>query len=281
MDIQQQRQLKILVIGDACDDVYHYGKCEKLSPEAPVPIYKHSRTEKVGGMAKNVANNLEGLGCNVSLITNKSKITKERFIDEISFQHIIRVDKGENKKLSKLSNQKIEKINFKDYDGVVISDYDKGFIEFLTAQKISTKCHENNVDLFVDSKKSDLSCFSHAIVKINQVEYQSLSNHPSDSVLVVTRGPEGAMWNGQLFAPASVEIDRLKTGDNHTILRHANVCGAGDTFLAGLVVHYLSHRSFSDAINFANKCGAIAINNFGTHAITLEEIKKYYDNIRL
>ena len=48
---------KVLVIGDGCKDVFQYGKCERLSPEAPVPVFKPTKTTSNGGMAVNVYNN--------------------------------------------------------------------------------------------------------------------------------------------------------------------------------------------------------------------------------
>lgn len=33
-----REKIKVLVIGDGCLDIFRYGKCERLSPEAPVPI---------------------------------------------------------------------------------------------------------------------------------------------------------------------------------------------------------------------------------------------------
>ena len=47
MDIQQQKQLKILVIGDSCKDIYHYGICERISSEAPIPIMKEQNIFKM------------------------------------------------------------------------------------------------------------------------------------------------------------------------------------------------------------------------------------------
>ena len=41
----QQKQLKVLLIGDSCTDEYVYGSCERLNPEAPVPILKFNRKE--------------------------------------------------------------------------------------------------------------------------------------------------------------------------------------------------------------------------------------------
>ena len=36
---QQQRQFKILLVGDNCKDIYQYGTIDRLSPEAPVPVF--------------------------------------------------------------------------------------------------------------------------------------------------------------------------------------------------------------------------------------------------
>ena len=62
MDIQQQTQFKILLIGDDCVDVYQYGTVDRISTEALVPVFKFSREENRAGMAGNVKNNLITLG---------------------------------------------------------------------------------------------------------------------------------------------------------------------------------------------------------------------------
>ena len=90
--MQQQKQFKILLIGDSCTDEYVYGTCERLNPEAPVPILKFNRKETTKGMAWNVRENLMSFGLSVYIITNKEPITKTRYIDEKSNQQILRVD---------------------------------------------------------------------------------------------------------------------------------------------------------------------------------------------
>ena len=51
--------MNVLVIGDSCRDIFVYGDIERISPEAPVPVFVPSHTESNDGMAKNVANNVE------------------------------------------------------------------------------------------------------------------------------------------------------------------------------------------------------------------------------
>ena len=120
----QQRQLKITLIGDTCIDEYHYGYVERISPEAPVPIFVEDKVETKSGMASNVAKNLEALGVNVTTYFGVPS-TKIRIIDSKSNQHILRIDKDvKSKQLS--TDTKFDT----NTDAFVISDYDKGFVSY-------------------------------------------------------------------------------------------------------------------------------------------------------
>ena len=81
MAIPQQESWKILLIGDSCKDIYHYGVCERMSPEAPVPVLKQIRVEKKEGMSSNVKLNLESFGMDVLHFHNLEIIKKHRFVD--------------------------------------------------------------------------------------------------------------------------------------------------------------------------------------------------------
>ena len=59
MDSRPQKKFKVLVVGDTCLDIYRYGTVDRLSPEAPVPIFQVSHEEQLHGMAANVRANLE------------------------------------------------------------------------------------------------------------------------------------------------------------------------------------------------------------------------------
>ena len=77
MDIPQQKYYKVVLIGDSCDDVYHYGVCERISPEAPVPILKEATRNTLKGMSGNVRLNLEAFKMLVLHHTNADKIRKQ------------------------------------------------------------------------------------------------------------------------------------------------------------------------------------------------------------
>jgi bifunctional ADP-heptose synthase (sugar kinase/adenylyltransferase) len=60
--------MKILVIGDSCTDVFIYGRCERLNPEAPIPVFEPTKTITNQGMAGNVVANLKQTRCRKSRV---------------------------------------------------------------------------------------------------------------------------------------------------------------------------------------------------------------------
>ena len=119
MTSQQQTQFKILLIGDACTDMYIYGKVDRISPEAPVPIFVPQSQVVKEGMGGNVAKNLEALGCTVNFLHGKVS-NKQRLIDERSKQQLLRIDSDEISEPITIDSE------LPAYDAVVISDYNKG-----------------------------------------------------------------------------------------------------------------------------------------------------------
>ena len=114
--------MKVLLIGDSCEDRYFYGDVKRLNPEAPVPILEYRRGVTTQGMVWNVRENLMSFGVEVYISTNIEKIIKTRYIDEKSNQQIMRYDE----------EPKIEPLSFEfpdewksTYDALVISDYNK------------------------------------------------------------------------------------------------------------------------------------------------------------
>jgi bifunctional ADP-heptose synthase (sugar kinase/adenylyltransferase) len=244
----QQKQLKVLLIGDSCTDEYVYGSCERLNPEAPVPILKFNRKETKKGMAWNVRENIESFGIEVYMITNQETITKTRYIDEKYNQQILRVDNEPDLKPMEYD------LPDEHFDALVISDYDKGF---LSNEKVFELVEWFDGPVFIDSKKTKLpkeSCF----VKINDLEFSKLDN-PADN-LIITRGSKGAEYQGKLYPGEKVDI--------------FDAVGAGDTFLSAMVYFYLKYGKIEEAIPYANKAAAIAVSNFGTYILTKEDVNE-------
>ena len=90
--------MKIIVIGESCKDVFVYGDCNRLSPEAPVPVMIPKQIKDNFGMSGNVVKNLEVLDSNLEIIHwhQEELITKTRYVDKKSNHMFLRVDEGEN-----------------------------------------------------------------------------------------------------------------------------------------------------------------------------------------
>ena len=266
MVTRQQKQFKILLIGDRCTDKYHFGECSRLSPEAPVPVFKLIRTETRSGMVLNVKKNMDAFDIDVRVITNggnDNNITKERFIDEASGQQLLRLDTGEHELLKSLD---MKNIDVEGYDCVALSDYDKGFLNYANCLKISSLCKKYNKPFFVDSKKKDLSCFEGAIIKINEKEMKEAKKYPAEHDLIITLGEKGARYNGLIVPTTQTKV--------------FDVCGAGDTFFAALIIEYLNTKNILSSIIFANRCAAITVKKIGTAPVTREEVKEIRNGIR-
>lgn len=230
--------------------MYQYGTIDRISPEAPVPVFKMAHKEERGGMARNVKANLENLGCNVTYLHGNTS-TKTRLIDVKSKQHIVRIDQDVKSNPLEFATA-IPLV----YDAIVISDYCKGTISY---EMVYELIHTFKGLVFIDTKKHDLGQFQGAWVKVNQQEYAQLKSEPSG--LIVTKGAEGAsvVYHDINCPTPLVEV--------------VDVTGAGDTFLAALTYKYLLTNDIKTAVEFANKAASITVQHLGCYAPRLKEIE--------
>lgn len=252
LDTLRHRSLKLLILGDSCYDVYHYGTVKRISPEAPIPIFDLKRSETKQGMAANVYQNFKSLGADVDFQTRYCE-KKHRYIDIKSNQQLLRVDESIEPQGQTRINYDGLKIN--DYDAVVISDYGKGFVKYFDYELIREIFKG---PIFLDTKDRSLNLYKGAIVKINQFEYEISDRGTALQDLIVTYGGEQVTWRDQVFYPPTV--------DAH------DVCGAGDTFLAALAFCYVATESMPIAIEFAMLAATVTVKHIGVYAPTISEI---------
>ena len=233
---QQQKQFKILLVGEICQDVYVYGDVSRISPEAPVPILKKVSKDCKAGMSGNVYQNI------MKMI---------RFIDEKSNYQIMRYD----------IEKDIEALDFKcidynkRYDAVVISDYDKGYVN---CNFINEFCeYFKDTQIFVDTKKSNLSSFKNSIIKLNELESRASINLDKTSDIITTLGSRGCQFNNIVYSTQPVEV--------------YDVCGAGDVFLAALVTRWLETKKIDLALKTANNCAALSVTKLGCYTVSRKE----------
>ena len=243
--------MKILIIGESCKDIFCYGECVRLSPVAPTPVFSLLTQKENGGMAKNVQYNIEALGYNCDLITNDNweQITKTRYVHQNTNHFFLRVDEHDDK----FYRCNIDEIELLKYDIVVISDYNKGFLSKEDIRNISVK----HACVFMDTKK-ELGpwCRNIKYIKINNHEFEKTKNTISKEIekkLIVTLGEKGCKFDGITYSVDKVEIKDL--------------AGAGDTFLAGLVVEYSRTQSIEKSVVFANECATQVVQKKGVSTI--------------
>jgi D-beta-D-heptose 7-phosphate kinase/D-beta-D-heptose 1-phosphate adenosyltransferase len=241
---------KILVIGDLCTDKFVYGKVDRLSPEAPVPVFIPIETKFNYGMAGNVVNNVKALTYeyDVDLITHYETITKTRYIDYNTNHMFMRVDEGEeNIETLELTNDTINRI--KDADAVIVSDYNKGFLSLETINEIGKLANLS----FLDTKKkidSD-TIENYTFIKLNEDEFKkNMTDDPEKlKKIIATLGRRGAQYMAKTYSVIAKDT--------------IDVSGAGDTFLAALTVNYLQTKDIDVAITFANEMCSIVVSKKG------------------
>ena len=243
--------MKVLLLGDSCEDEYIYGRCNRLSPEAPVPILDYAKLQTKSGMAGNVCLNLQSFGLDITFLTNPEKIVKTRFIDEKSNQQILRVDNEERVK------PLLVPVATSSFDAVVISDYNKGY---LPTEKIFEIVESATCPVFIDSKKTVLPNKENCFVKINDVEYEKLQHDCYIDNLIVTKGSEGCIYKQTLYPAEKVNV--------------YDVVGAGDTFLSALVYGYITTNNIDESLMLGNRAAAIAVQQPGTYILTEEDVQK-------
>tara|TARA_R110000851_G_scaffold124391_1_gene254604 strand:- start:620 stop:1420 length:801 start_codon:yes stop_codon:yes gene_type:complete len=245
---------RVLVIGDNCTDVFVYGKVNRLCPDVPAPVFTPTRTITDSGMAGNVVRNFKSLGLTADCMFNETEMTKIRYVDEQTNHTFLRVDEGDTAEPFGSSPEVIN-FNFEpgEWDAIVISDYCKGFV----TEELIQFCCENNPNVFIDTKKvlGDF-CKKAKIIKINEPEYNDLKGKIKEEdweeKLIVTLGKNGCRWKGAVYLADQVEVFDL--------------CGAGDSFLAALVFHYLETGCIMESIFFANDMASQVVQKRGVVA---------------
>jgi D-beta-D-heptose 7-phosphate kinase/D-beta-D-heptose 1-phosphate adenosyltransferase len=181
--IKRLNQAKVLVVGDLILDEYIWGKVDRISPEAPVPVVWANRLTHVPGGAANVANNIRSYGAKASLagvigsdknaslllaalkgcgidtkavseIKERCTTVKTRII--AGHQQIVRVDWEHTEPLSRESTRKLFNLireHIKDFDAIIIEDYGKGVINAQLLEGLILLAQSHKKIILVDPKE--------------------------------------------------------------------------------------------------------------------------------
>ena len=201
--------LRVAVIGDIMLDTYWWGKVDRISPEAPVPVVALSKKEYRIGGAGNVALNTISLGAETALfsVTGDDEdadilmgLMQEAHIDT---KYMLRSNKrittnkiriiGRNQQMMRLDaeitgyiseeNEDHLVSNFKEFVKqyqpavVIFEDYNKGVLSETLIKRIIEICKENNIVTAVDPKRKNFFSYKEAdIFKPNLHEVKEALN---------------------------------------------------------------------------------------------------------
>ncbi len=216
--VERFSDVKVLVCGDPMADVYHFGKIERICPEAPAPIFIETEKEIRRGGADNVANQLEAFGCHVTTLFPSKRSVKHRYF--VGHHLVFRIDED------KTGSPPVFVNNLDQYDVIVLSDYLKGFLTADFCQSIIKKAAGYGIPVVVDPKGADWTkYYGCTAICPNTKEYAGWQTGGPFDTICVKRGEHG--------------IDLLRKGCQQVNIparaRHvADVTGCGDIVVAAV-----------------------------------------------
>jgi len=183
---------KILVIGDVMVDTYLWGKVDRVSPEAPVPIVSDIVEENRLGGAANVALNIKSMGAvpilcsviggddrgtlfldmleeqnlsDVGITVDEYRVTTQKTRVISGFKHLLRIDEEINNPLSSRIQESFSEmiLNLMEtggIDAIIFQDYDKGVVTPSIISTITYQANKLNIPVMVDPKFRNFKHFS-------------------------------------------------------------------------------------------------------------------------
>jgi rfaE bifunctional protein kinase chain/domain len=316
--IEGDRKHRILIIGDIMIDHYIHGNCNRISPEAPVPIVEVVKESYTLGGAGNVVKNVIALGAVPSIISiigndDNGKVVIDELsvlqvpVNGISYDQsrctttksrilatnhqLIRLDREDVRPIDKVIEQTVLKQVEKsvgDHDLVLISDYNKGLLTSGLLKEIFQICNDQNIKTIVDPKGTDFSKYNGVnIMKPNKKEASiatGIAITDEDALRVACQRIKALTGCQNVIITMSEEGIALYDKEELSIIPTEaqsviDVTGAGDTVLAALGIAIVSGASLREACRFANHAAAIVISKVGSATVTMEEInRKFYNN---
>lgn len=179
----QFKSKRVLVIGDAMIDTYVFGRIDRMSPEAPIPVIVQQNIERRLGGAANVALNLKSMGCDPVLATVIGDDENGRYVRELMDQNdlvadcliedekrvttekrriidgtrqVVRVDIEETTPISvDMTSRLIDSITnlLPEVHVLIFQDYDKGVLNADLIQEVIVRCNQLLIPVVVDPKE--------------------------------------------------------------------------------------------------------------------------------
>lgn len=301
--IQGLARANVLVVGDLMLDRYAYGRVERISPEAPVPILTVTREIAMPGGAGNVVRNLTALDAAAAFVSvvgddqegsdltaliggqpnvepwllvenGRATTVKTRYI--ANGQHLIRADRELAAPLPDKLGERLLKIASDAMAATsvtILSDYRKGVLAPSMARKLIASAHAIGRTVVVDPKGADWSHYAEAdVITPNRRELAEATGRDlkdEEAIVVAAREVIERFGFGAVLCTRSEDGMSLVTA---THVRHYpaeagevyDVSGAGDTVVAVLAAGLASGLSLEVAARLSNIAGGLVVGKVGT-----------------
>ncbi len=299
---------RVLVVGDLILDRYVSGEVPRISPEAPVPVFRVRGEEAKAGGAANVAANVASLGgrallagvcgsdeagallrarikeagvADAGVRVDRARPTVQKTRILARHQQMLRVDKEEVEPLSAALEAKLlEWLGRKGrgLGAVVLSDYAKGV---LTSRVIERAC-ALGAEVWVDPKGRDFVKYrgAHAITP-NAQETEAATGCDTRTVegcrTAARRLIEHVGFKVVVITRGAQGIYWLAAdgseGDAGTRARAVfDVTGAGDTVIAVLALARAAGLPVAEAVELANAAAGLVVEKLGAATVTPAEL---------
>lgn len=299
---------RILVIGDLILDRFIWGKVNRISPEAPVPVVDVVDQNFALGGAANVARNIVSLGGGatvmgiVGLDRAAERIRNMLSASGIDFhsiedkrpttvktrviahnQQVVRFDQESREKLSGRSLRAmlsgIEK-SVKEHDAVIVSDYMKGVVTKQAIERILKAAGRKFVA--VDPKVGHFHLYKNVSLTTPNLKEASegsgIEIHDIPSLKKAGKALMRKTSKSVLITRGEDGMSLFEKGKvSHipTLAKHVyDVTGAGDTVIAVLAMAYASGASLVDASVISNHAAGIVVGEVGTATATPEGLRR-------
>jgi D-beta-D-heptose 7-phosphate kinase / D-beta-D-heptose 1-phosphate adenosyltransferase len=304
---------RILVIGDLMLDRYLWGEVHRISPEAPVPVFRVKKQSEVRGGAGNVVSNLIGLGAVASVIGVRGSDDSGRrlglLLDQPNIRHLsiecrgrltttkIRVVSN-GQQLIRLDEEEITPVNpdvvnevtrrvdeaSKEVEAIVLSDYGKGLLQSGgLAQAVITIWRDREIPVLVDPKGRDWERYCGATcITPNSQELAAYDGSSVENTYQLRSAMERTI--GKLDISCLL-VTRGASGMClmprscvplfiPTQARQVfDVSGAGDIVIATLALAVAAKIDFPDAARLANLAAGVVVGKVGTQPINRLELE--------
>lgn len=305
---------RILVVGDLMIDSYLWGKAERISPEAPVPVVVvESKTEMLGG-AGNVVRNLLSLGAKVcvagvigddvagerimamlgdigadssGLLRDKGRTTSVKTRLMATHSQIVRFDAESVADIGGESEEALlgfVQNRLGEFDAVLLSDYKKGVLTDSLTQAVIGLCKTNALPVLADPKGLDYSKYRGAtLLTPNKKEASEATRiYIKDDTSLLQAGMKLKNDFGLTHSVITLSEDGIALFEGGAISKIPtfarevyDVTGAGDTVLAALGFALACDTPILDACRFANKAAAVVVAKLGSATVTMGEIAAF------